>query len=644
MENNTRPINFWSFISQYHIEIPIIQRDYAQGRDEAVIKKKRAKFLEALHSAITSENKTQTLDFVYGDEKNALFQPLDGQQRLTTLFLLYWYIATKESTNDRPLIEEVKGTLAKFTYEIRTSSREFCNKLVLEGCKIKSSKLVSSTIKTESNWWVLGWEKDPTISAMLNMLDDIQGKFTESNLWEKLISDKITFINIPIKNFGLSDDLYVKMNARGKHLTDFENWKAEFERHITINGWENGLDVISTFAHRIDTDWTDLFWRYRDENNRIDLRLMCFIRDVQLINSALTRKDVGKYNDDNLPYYNVTAYNKCDYDFLCDVLSVWDNADLKGLNKYKLHRFDKGLKSVFELLITDNATYNDYVLFLAEYIILKKSIALSSDEAMNWMRVIRNIVHNSTIDSTSTLRGAVMLIEELSGGCDSIYKWLSNNSVKSGFASKQVNEEITKAKLICYQREWQGLIHKCEDSLFCEGRIEFLLKSIVFTDVEMLDFDKFKKVANIAINYFSNFFDSTIKHKLWRVFLTVSDHKFYSCWSSWSYQVQCRKRRIPNDIDELRNYCYNHFNQNKGGEHYAIETVKALLDTDIDNYIEMYICPSDMPKWKQKLIKGKTSFEQCTEGYLCVSDDDKTCWLIDGVRPGNIDKYRSITI
>ena len=33
----------------------------------------------------------------------------------------------------------------------------------------------------------------------------------------------ITFQLLDLENFGLSDDLYIKMNARGKPLTNFRN-------------------------------------------------------------------------------------------------------------------------------------------------------------------------------------------------------------------------------------------------------------------------------------------------------------------------------------------------------------------------------------------------------------------------------------
>lgn len=78
------------------IVIPLIQRDYAQGRIDKDINRVRSRFLQALYRAVTGE--PITLDFVYGDiDEEGTMTPLDGQQRLTTLFLLHWYAAKRKN-------------------------------------------------------------------------------------------------------------------------------------------------------------------------------------------------------------------------------------------------------------------------------------------------------------------------------------------------------------------------------------------------------------------------------------------------------------------------------------------------------------------------------------------------------------------
>jgi Protein of unknown function DUF262 len=70
------------------IEIPKFQRDYAQGRHDPGVTDIRSAFLDALHEALT-DGDPLGLDFVYGDIDNGVLRPLDGQQRLTTLFLVH---------------------------------------------------------------------------------------------------------------------------------------------------------------------------------------------------------------------------------------------------------------------------------------------------------------------------------------------------------------------------------------------------------------------------------------------------------------------------------------------------------------------------------------------------------------------------
>ena len=277
--------NFWKLLREHKIEIPIIQRDYAQGREDK--EEIRDNFLNALlHSLDT--NVPIKLDFIYGSIKNKISQPLDGQQRLTTLFLLHWYAATKSQLLNT---ENIK-ILEKFTYETRISSRDFCNTLVYNPIYITETMNLSSEI-VDSAWFFLSWKKDPTIDAMLRTLNDIHKYFFNvENLWEKLTSDEslISFYHIELEDIGLTDDLYIKMNARGKLLSSFENFKASFQKHINDNKWDDDKDFVNTFAFKIDTKWTDLFWTHRKEN-KIDEAFTRFISTITMCRQSINRTE-----------------------------------------------------------------------------------------------------------------------------------------------------------------------------------------------------------------------------------------------------------------------------------------------------------------------------------------------------------------
>ena len=72
------------------VEIPIVQRDYAQGRKDEHATLVRSNLLSDIKDAVLGVTTTLDLNFVYGKEVTGKFIPLDGQQRLTTLFLLHY--------------------------------------------------------------------------------------------------------------------------------------------------------------------------------------------------------------------------------------------------------------------------------------------------------------------------------------------------------------------------------------------------------------------------------------------------------------------------------------------------------------------------------------------------------------------------
>jgi hypothetical protein len=257
------------------IEIPLIQRDYAQGRVTPRVDEIRSTFLDALHQAING-GEPIGLDFVYGEINDGKFEPLDGQQRLTTLFLLHWYLAFRtEGLGDVP-------PWTRFSYATRPSARLFCERIVEHPppADVTSSP---STWLVDQPWYLHVWRFDPTIQSMLVMLDAIAAAFAGDDLeaaWARLIDElnpAVWFQMLPIDEMGSAADLYIKMNARGKPLTDFEVFKAQLG--TTIAHTERGVE----FGHKVDGSWADLLWDYRGENDVVDdefMRYLGFVLEV----------------------------------------------------------------------------------------------------------------------------------------------------------------------------------------------------------------------------------------------------------------------------------------------------------------------------------------------------------------------------
>ncbi|ESY94314.1 DUF262 domain-containing protein [Mesorhizobium sp. LNHC209A00] len=257
------------------VEVPLIQRDYAQGRSDNTAVQIRASFVEALHKAIIDDHPI-SLDFVYGDLSSGTLKPLDGQQRLTTLFLLHWYLASRTgrlSPGD---------SWTRFRYSTRPTAELFCELL---GRHAFAGSCTVSEWLTDQAWYLHTWNHDPTVQSMLRMLDTIHAHFAAADFeqaWARL-TDKtrpaVSFHVLPLKSAVESNALYIKMNSRGKPLTPFENFKARLEQ-IT-----NRLPKAGDFARKMDTTWSDLFWVYRGRDNIVDeqmLRYLEFVLEIAL--------------------------------------------------------------------------------------------------------------------------------------------------------------------------------------------------------------------------------------------------------------------------------------------------------------------------------------------------------------------------
>lgn len=313
------------------VEIPLIQRDYAQGRRGEKIDEIRRNFLGVLRCAVSGEQpKPVSLDFVYGELKqNGTFQPLDGQQRLTTLFLLHWYLASRSGN----LTADSKWV--RFTYETRPSARRFCQRLA--ACTPDADGGRLSTWVQDQPWYLYVWRHDPTINSMLVMLDAIDAEFCDvdaDQAWARLADANqpaISFHLLPLPDMGSAEDLYVKMNSRGKPLTDFENFKARFE---TIIDWSP--EKSAEFALKADTEWADLMWQFRGDDLVDDRFLRYFDFVIEVCEWSDDSLGSARLSSTRLQraarlFSEVSPRRNEHLAFLFTAFNVWKGLDVKAL-------------------------------------------------------------------------------------------------------------------------------------------------------------------------------------------------------------------------------------------------------------------------------------------------------------------------
>lgn len=513
---------------QFHIEVPIIQRDYAQGRPS--FDENRPLFLKALHDYLEENRPNRDLDFVYGTveelDNQKLFIPLDGQQRLTTLFLLHWYLALKEGRLDEFRSVLLLDSKSKFRYKTRTSSTDFFDALLQEDNTISLADLELKDdegkkkyenikdIILDSGWFFSSWKNDPTVKSILRMMNAIHDTFKDSEpFFDRLTKEDepiITFMFLDIGKYNLTDDLYIKMNARGKELTPFENFKAKLEQHIKklfkdsdkkyikdFGGQVKEMSVPEYFSHQIDTEWTNLFWQYRNTKGEIDDKIMNFIQTLfvnhvaKYDNQSTKKKSqlkLGKIVDkERVSFYDYLETKYLDESFIIELIEILDI--LKNLYRDKFlpndfFYYDEINVLKYSLNYNFPNIYTRVQLHAYCQYLIKHKTAEGLDE---WMRLIHNLTRNTPYDGFHELVRDVKAIQGLLEFSESIVNYLSEdeNILEEGFVDKQRHEEKIKAYLL-QKENWEERILKAEQHGYFTGQIGFLLN---FSGIEEY-FDK----------------------------------------------------------------------------------------------------------------------------------------------------------
>ena len=490
--------SFYKLISEYRITIPVIQRAYAEGRKTKQAEDVRKSIVASIIKA-TAENEPLFFDFVYGnvlppENKGAIskFVPFDGQQRLTTLFLFHRYVFERA--------EEPRDILKNFSYETRASAKEFIEKLCDNDIIPADKSDVSDYIK-DQKWFYNDWLNDPTISSMLVVLDEIHKQACEQNIdFAKALShlkdNTITFHFVDMKENGLPAATYVKMNARGKSLTAFENFKASLEEFLK----DNDKNFYDKLKDNIDVKWLDLFYA-QTKPDLPDALIMAFFNRHLLNVWALEFSKIKKTASNELKVFDDRIKNdlisfpkidtfiswdiyktilaKCPikktirpiFNFLEYACGEKQDPIIKNIRPYQKWDVFKGKDSNFSEPYPFKVAFYALMSYFGQDEYDAKSFS-------DWMRIVWNIVENQTIDKDSYL-SALKLFDELAKNSHRIYEFLSNsnNKIPSDFAKEQVEEERLKARKILVSPAWEEKILEAERYEILLGKINILFQS-----------------------------------------------------------------------------------------------------------------------------------------------------------------------
>ena len=266
------------FSGDNKIVIPDLQRDYCWG-DKAVVGKEQRElvtdFVKNLwEQFIKSPNEIQTMGLIYGYEQPKHYlQICDGQQRLTTLFLIIGYLNTilpdgcfgdnimssKEREDDfEPYLQ----------YSIRESTLYFLSDLSKNVFIERNSS--TDGIKN-SSWYFQEYEQDASIQSMISALGHIHTFIETLNSnaetlksFGAYILDKLHLLYYDMGSRTNGEETYVVINTTGEPLSSSENLKPILIQNPKLSSLE-----VSKYSSQWEQreEW---FWNRRGSDKTAD--------------------------------------------------------------------------------------------------------------------------------------------------------------------------------------------------------------------------------------------------------------------------------------------------------------------------------------------------------------------------------------
>lgn len=534
-----------------NILIPALQRDYVQASDDNLSEGIISNLVHDMYEA-TCGKKVVDLNYIYGYSKNGCFIPIDGQQRLTTLWLFHLYLRELcHRSDDFPLLEYMTREYAKdFFCELQHPGRLFS--AIENAHKREHSCSLREEIEEHCAWFIPSWKYDISIESALNALSVMDSLYPISwdakDLWKSI--EQTECINFTFMEMeGINTDLYIKMNGRGRPLSEFEKIKSWLDNVVDEKG-EKTIelsDIREEWKSKMDNEWQDLFWdnrnksqKHQEEIDDEELRMfynllylywmrnknrkfiddstedglyqrkqlagLLEIENHQEIESILMSR-MGRETEFSLPLYVLQKTNLVTKDFI-----RWFYNAMNGIVGFKdeINALPQNIKVgscnldvdddhtfIYRLFMDDAASYK----LCLEYAII---IFCTSPNTMfldSWMRVWKNLILNSSISSES-LANALNTIESYSGV--DIIKVMQECSPgqsfnAKGFNSTQITEETKKAKLL-YNPVWETPIYEAEQCHIFRGAIRNLFERLEIDSYESLD--NFKNRCSKALSYF----------------------------------------------------------------------------------------------------------------------------------------------
>lgn len=470
-----------------NILIPDFQRAYAQGRNTPQSREIIGNFITDVRNALLCSASPLSLDFIYGRKNNRFFEPYDGQQRLTTLFLVHLYILRK---TDCVLNKNQAWKGFKLSYRTSIEAGRF-----VEAISDNNNQIF---FKQNDTWKLCHLEsqlyvdsqmlEDDTVKNMLRTLSVIDEKLGDIKAEEAVKAlDNITFSlyeNLPDDN---PEVFYLKTNTRGLPLTPFENFRSKYESYLKGNNKDTAS--LSVTRDRMNKYFN---WFYSPEDRKLpDEKLMnLFVSYFSSLYSLFgLQEDDSERSMEFVPFqYFATVFeNQTVETVMMPLLNLLDflAEDKKRINKLTNEEGNHWYSSKIREAILNNKE-PDYLLIVSFFFRVRASF--NEEKYKAYIRIVTNLINNNV----SINKGNRELWEAISKS-DLTEESLLQILDKSDKKNPTISEEAKKLRLIRADSTWRSLIENAESTAFADGFIDYLFDSNNSKEEFELRLKNFKK-------------------------------------------------------------------------------------------------------------------------------------------------------
>ena len=587
------------FSGERRIIIPDLQRDYCWG-DENNTKSTGEKgelvtdFVNNLLGQFDDQrNKNDksalNLGLFYGYEVPAdHIQLCDGQQRLTTLYLLLGMINKKTVENKDNQFTEGKfrrHLISDFEYKqddkepylnyaIRESSLYFLSDLV---CKF----FIGNTDKVEciksADWYFDDYNLDPSIQSMLKALDKIEKIIYEKNTdlleFGDWLLNKVTFLYFDMENRKNGEETFVVINTTGEPLSSTQNLKPLVLQVNTAQ--EIGGKKIDQCWEEIET-W---FWKKRQgDNDTADAGFAEFLRWISIIEQVdIDAPEEEKTDSIKKLIQLILQGKKCEFPYkkisFEKIYNYWkalrwiaENSGLAFVEGFLSPAMNKEINNRNAIGQNDCFVLLPLLKFVCKNI---SDIESTPDKQRNAKRIyefFKNLIRiNNVSKAVNNLVGDAIKIIDLIWNGDLID--LVNQNVDTSGISKQILTEEEKKKLeilknsadrsVVEEAFWSAQEHNIWSGEILP-MIEWAMDNSVF------QIDQFNKYKNKFTEIFTGACDSSIDNVRRalltrdlkgypRVFRGYTNRSFGWDWSDWQVLINDNKNKFKVFFDDLLN-------------------------------------------------------------------------------------------